>query len=216
MAIALVSCSRYNTKTVLKKKSILTSAKSSGIIFRLPKDSSIDYQKINSNLSNWISSYKNLIKIQVLDNVAEKARIYDTPFDRFYHLSENLNFLEFKAIGNIKQYVRSNEFELTRLMTEKNLDNLIIYEVDSTLSPEMRMMEFESIILILDKKFNIIYLDHQKNAYPEKKITWDLIAYGDVKDDIDYFNEAELKNLFYDKICDRLIAKLMNLDYLDD
>jgi len=214
--LIIISCSNYQTKTVLKKGSSLSKVKSSGIIFRLPKDSPIEFDKMNSNLSNWLQAYKKVIKLQVLDNVSDKIKVYDSPFDRFYHLSENLNFLEYKSIGNIKQYIRNNENELNRIITEKNLDNLIIYEVDSTLSPEMRMMEFESILLVLDKNFNIIFLDHQKNAYPEKKTTWDLIAYGDVKDDIDYFNEAELKSLFYDKICDRLINKLMSLDFLDD
>jgi hypothetical protein len=124
--------------------------------------------------------------------------------------------MEFKSIGLIKQYVRNNEDELNKIFSEKNLDSLVIYEVDSSISTEMRIMEFESMILVIDKSFNILFMDHQKNAYPEKKTTWELIAYGDVKDDIDYFNEAELHNLFYDKVCDRLINKLLSLDFIDD
>ncbi len=208
------ACSKYYTKTIIKKKSNLSSLKSGGVIIRLSKDSHIDFTKINTNVSNWLRGLKLNVKLQVIDDASDKIKIYESAYDRFYHLSENLDFLEFKSLGQINQYLSSNEDELKKIFAEKNIDNLIFYEIDSTLSIEMRMMDFKSIIFIIDRNFNIIFMDHQKNAYPERRTTWDLIAYGDVRDDIDYFNNEELKNLFFDKVTERLLNKLDDLNYI--
>lgn len=217
LAISVFSCSSYDVKTEMENSSFLSKMKSSGILFRNYKNSIMTLDDYSTNFSQWLEGYKRINNLSLITGITDSAGIFSNAYDRFFQHSVNDKFLKYKSIGIIKLYVRKNESELKKLMKEKNLDSLIIYEVNSGLSKEMLIFDMETVVVILNKSLKLVFLDHQKNSYPEKQmINWDTIMSGEVKGDYDNYNEDMLKKSLLDKISHRLIEVMFDLDYIEE
>ncbi len=216
LLVSVLSCSPYNVKTEVESSSDLSQLKSSGIIFRYYKNSIIELHDYSSNFRKWLEGHKKINKIILLPDVSSKAEVFDSTFNRFYQHSINDNFLKYKTIGIIKLYVRENELELKKLMKEKGLDSIVVYEINSGFSKEMQIFDMETVVIVLNSNLQLIYLDHQRDSYPEKKIPWDTMISGDVKGDYDNFTEDMLKKALLDKISQRFIEVLLDIDFIEE
>jgi hypothetical protein len=217
LVVSVFSCSSYNVKTEVESGSGLSKLKASGIIFRNYKHSLMSNNDYSSNFTRWLEGHKRINKLSIITGVSNSAGIFDGTGDRFYQHSVNDRFLKYKSIGMIKLYVRDNENELKKLMREKNLDSLVIYEVNSGFSKEMLIFDMETVIVILNRNLKLIYLDHQRDSYPEKEVVrWDTIMTGKVKGDYDNYSGEMLKNALLDKISHRFIEVLDGLDFIED
>ena len=122
---------------------------------------------------------------------------YMSQNERFYQLADNDSFLKYKSLGSIKLFVRNNEQEIKKIFSESKLDCIIIYEVESAYSAEMQFVDFDSLIVIVDSEFNVVMLDHQKNNF-----------------DTDEFERDRVKKILMDKINERFIEKMLDINYL--
>ncbi len=214
--LILISCSKYNIRTEMENKSDLSQLKSSGLIYRMSRTGIFDRGSVESVIKLWFRGHKKINNIKVISSADDRIGVYNSIYDRFFQPSVSNGLLKYKTIGVIKLFLRSNEDELKKIIDDNKLDSIIIYEVKSNFSPELQIFDFNSILVIADKDLNIIYLDYQKDSYPEDKTNWDTILYGDVKGDYDKYNMNMLKKLLLDKISERLIETLKDLDYIDE
>lgn len=199
ISILFSSCSTYNVENEINKSSV-SKYKNSAIIFRLPKNSSVSRQEIEKNFISWLEGFKKNNTLLIPDNVSDKIRFYDSDADRFYQVSEDNVFLLEKSSGSLSVFNRENEKELKNIINGNGLDSIIIYEIDGFCSATIQYLSFSSMIVILDADGKISYLDHQSDAYDTEEIT--------------PFNSKIKMNLL-DKIAERLIEQLLDLDYIE-
>ena len=194
----LISCSTYNVKKVIENSSKISDFKNSGIIFRISKNSIFTTEEIILNSKFWTEGYKKNNKLIYFTTLSNNIISYDSDNKRIYQLSINGNFLKFKSIGIIKLYLQNNSNELKNLISDNKLDSLIIYEINSGFSGELQIFDFESVLVIVDKNLNIVYLDYQKKGFE-----------GD-----DIYSDKLRKHLL-DKLSDRFNQKLFDFNYIE-
>lgn len=199
ISLLIASCSTYNVEKEINKSSA-KKYKNSAIIFRLPKSSSVSRQEIEKNFISWLEGFQKNNRLLIPENVSEKIRFYDSEADRFYQVSEDDSFLLEKSTGSLSVFNRENEKELKNIINGNGLDSILIYEIDGFCSATIQYLSFSSMIVILDADGKISYLDHQSDAYNTEEIT--------------PFNSKIKMNLM-DKISERLIEQLLNLDYIE-
>ncbi len=203
IAIIVVSslffaCSKYNIKSELKDRSKLADFKRSGIIIRVPDYSSLDNELHNETLSFWLNGYRKINELKLIDNASESLSTFHTEFERLFKISGKSDFLKYKTLGAIYQYVRTNENELIEIIGKNGLDSVIIYEVDSTYSLEMQYFNFNSMVVILDSDFNVAFIDHQN-------LTRDIF---ELDNDV-------IKKTLLDDVNTRFSELMFSLNYLD-
>jgi hypothetical protein len=192
-----VSCSSYTTKIEDKKSDLLKGIKNAGIIVRVSKNNKITREGYEKNISSWLASMKPIKKITILQQVSEAIGAYFSDEDRFYQISDSGDFLKYKSSGVLNIYLRNNESELKKIITEKNLDGLIFYEIYSIVSFEMQYSEFESMVCIVDKNLNVAFRDYQANTFNNEEI-----------------NQEKMKIELLDKISSRFMETLTDLDFI--
>lgn len=199
VVVFFASCSPYNVKTEIEKSSYLSKYKSCGIILRLSHNSVIKRSKYAKNLFYWLEGYNKLNKLILISKISEKSGVFSSEIERFYQFSPKREFLKYKSIGVIKYYLRYNEEELKQILSDNNLDSLIIYEIDSGFSTELQYIDFNSMIIIVDSEFNIGLLDYQKVGF-----------------DINEYDSEKVRGHLLDKISDRFLKKLLELKYIEE
>jgi len=192
------SCSTYKVKNEIEKGDRISKLKSSGIILRIHTNNRDKMKEATQNLSFWIEGHKRKNKLKIINEPDTSLGIYNSDFERFYQLSINNRFLKYKSIGVIKLYLRNNREKLEKILAENSMDSLIIYEIDSIYSLEMQFIEFNSVISVIDTKMNILYLDHQKDVF-----------------NINGFEETSIKKQLQDKISQRFIEKMIDIEFMD-
>ncbi|MDY6934213.1 MAG: hypothetical protein SVZ03_08325 [Spirochaetota bacterium] len=193
----ILACSSYSVKTELKNNKSLSKLKRVGIVIRLSRDGGIVADEQINSINSWMGDYKSIKEISIISDCSEEVILYGSMQERFYQLSDNKRFLRYKSIGVVNLYLRKNESELRKIIEENNLDGLVIYEIYDVISAAMQYMDFDSVVVIVDKNFNIVYLDHQSNGYESREIDYTVV-----------------KNYLMDKISERFIRKLLNLKFM--
>ncbi len=199
LTFCTISCSKYAIKTDIEKDDNLAELKKVGIILRIAQSSRITKEEQTNNIAAWVSNYESTENISIIPDCSNEISHYSSIQDKFYQTSGNNNFLKFKTIGIINLYLRKNEDELKNIISQKSLDGLVIFETYSIISTGMQFMDFDSIIAVVDKNLNIIYLDHQTDGYDTDEQILD-----------------RAKNHLMDLITDRLLQKLLSLDFIGD
>lgn len=192
-----VSCSSYSTKIEDKNSDLIKGIKNAGMIVRVSKNNKITREGYEKNISNWMGSMKPVKKVTILQQVSDALGAYSSDEDRFYQISDSGDFLKYKSSGVINIYLRNNESELKKIITDNNLDGLIFYEVYSIVSFEMQYSEFESMVCIVDKNLNMAFRDYQSNSFSNDEI-----------------NQEKMKIDLLDKISSRLIETLSDLNFI--
>jgi hypothetical protein len=197
--IALISsCSTYRVSSEIDKKSVYSKFRKSGIIIRLSKNTSIHEKNFTNTLSYWMNGLKKRNDLLVISEVTPGLSRFESSLDRFYQLSNNKDFQKYKSDGVVLTITKKNSFELNKIMTDNGLDSVIFYEVDGGAYGEMQFVDFDSMIVIVDKNLDIAYMDHQKNSF-----------------EIDEFMEAEATKHLLDKISERFVTQMVSIGFLD-
>lgn len=193
----MVSCSRYHVKNEIKNGSALSKFKNSGIMYHIPQASPIKMKMMAKSLSQWMESYKRINTLQILSGTDKSITMSQSEFDQFLQMSEDNSFLYYKTLGIVNGYLRDNREALTKLITDNNLDSLIIYEVDPSLSAEMQYNDFSSMLIIVNKDLKVEYMDRQYDDFETNEYDSDL-----------------MKNHLLDEINSRFIDLMIKLKYL--
>ncbi len=199
LSTTIISCSSYNVKTCKENSSSLSNLKKSGIVIRIPSSSRIGIDNISQNIDIWTNGHKRINKLKLIKTENKKICISKNIQENFYQKSDNNKFLKFKSMGVITLYLNNNKTELKSLMENDNLDSLIIYEIDSAYSHEMQFVDFYSMIIIVNKKLEVIYSDYQSDSFESEE-----------------FEENLIKQHLMDKISGRILEKLSDLNYIKE
>ncbi len=169
----LLSCSSFSTKTEMSKGRAIGKIKRVGLIYRVSKHSRIAAGDYAKNFMHWLNACDSAEKIVVASECSAELCSFSGDDDKFFQLSDTGRFLSFKATGVIKSYLLKNDAELKKLIAEKNLDAVLVYEVYSIVSSEMQFIEFESVLLIVDKDLKMIHLDRQADSFDSDEMTFE-------------------------------------------
>lgn len=189
--IFIISCKSYTMKTELNENFSLKQIKSSGIILRLSSTGIIKRDTISQNMNYWLESYDKIKNIGFQNNISDRLGLFNPETNRFYQKSINSSFLKFKSLGVINTYLRRNSLEIKKLMIENGYDSLVLFEVDMGYSVEAQFIDFDSMVVVIDKELNAIYMNHQKDSY-----------------NIDTFDSTLIKKHLLDKVAIRFIRSL--------
>jgi hypothetical protein len=192
-----LSCSSYSIKNDIDDNSILSKIKSTGIIFRISNGSKLTKEELIRNCTYWLSVYQKKGNVTVITDASDLLTVFKNPQQRFYQLSNEDDYLKFKSLGVVNLYLQNNQNELVNIISKNNLDSIIIFEVYSIISTQMQFFEYESVLTIADANLNVGYLDHQSDFFESTSSSLD-----------------DLKNQTLDKINDRLIDNLRNVNLL--
>jgi hypothetical protein len=195
--IICVSCSNYSIKREIRNSSSLSKLKSLGIIIRLPHNSPVPLKLYNKNLTQWLEPYEKKRVLTLLRKKSDQLHLSKTESDRFMQFSSSEDFQYYQSMGIIKLYLDKNKEELDKLKAENSLDGLVIYEIDTFLSPEMQIYNFGSLIAIVDANYQVIYLDHQFDKYKTLEI-----------------DRGAIRENLLDEVSNRFIDLMLKLDFI--
>lgn len=197
MATTLLSCSRYNITKEIQHGALLSKFKNSGVLFRNTHNSSIPLERLNASLIQWLGGYELTNSLKVIENAPENLSLCKSEFDRFVQYSDRDDLLYSKTRGIINRYLNDNREDLESLFEEHGLDSLIFYEIDTAMSAELQFLDFGSMMLIIDREYRIVYMDHQFNSYNTNE----------------YDKEVMQDNLL-DQVNGRFLELMKKLDYV--
>ena len=193
------ACASQSVKTEIKDNPSISGLTQLGILIRLADNSRIKKEEQLNNISCFLSDYKQEVGIKLIYDSSKEIDTFTSRENRFYQNDDNQDFFLFKSIGLIKLYVQKNISGLKKILSDNNLNSLLIYEIYNIISSEMQFMDYSSVSIILDKNLNIIYLDHQSEGFDSKENDFKL-----------------LKSKLMDKLSERLIKRLLNLDFIEE
>ncbi len=197
-ALLFASCSSFSINNEISETDKLEAVKNVGVIFRIQNTSFVSEEDYRQTLLYWIEGHKQLKKITLPSKPAEELISYKTDADRFYQLSPQKDFLTFKSLGVVKYYLQTNRSAVDEIMKSGNLDLLVVYEVDGFFQAELQYIDFNSIIVIVDKSMNVHFLDRQNNTYH-----------------IDEVNPEKVKKHLLDKVSERFVETMIDIDFLE-
>ncbi|MCL1911770.1 MAG: hypothetical protein FWG13_06165 [Leptospirales bacterium] len=191
LSFIFISCS--GIKKVTAKNDALPELKSSGVIIRVWKNSMLSVSDIESNMRYWVDESQ---KNNSLPFMPSSPLSYYTDSDRFCQISED-SFLEYKSTGAVRVFLSDHREELSALMKDNNLDSLIFYETDGFFAPELQSSDIKSVIVIVDRNLNVLYMDYYSK---------------DTK--LDEWEREAIKKIVLDQVSLRFVYSMQTLGYI--
>jgi len=195
----IMSCSTYDIKVEVDDSFNIGKLKKTGVFLRIPDSSIIQESEYKKNLDFTIEGNKKINDMVVIKDIPDEIIHYNDETNRFLQLSEQKEFLKYKSIGIISLFARKNESQLKKIMSDNSLDSLLIYEIDGVFSHEMQFIDFNSMIIILDKSLNIAFMDYQSNMF-----------------DLNEYEKDLVKKHLVDRVSGRFLQTVYDLDFLTD
>lgn len=211
LSLLLTGCSGFTVKTDVDEKPGLDEINRAGIIVRMAKSSKIGLEEQSTNIGYWLNQYKNAENLKIIKDAGEALTYYSVIEDRFYQQSIKYrekgyfglfwddDYLKYKSMGVLNNYLKTNEEKLKNIINANALNGLIIYEIYNIVSLGMQFMDFDSVLAVVDKNLNIMYMDHQTDGY-----------------EISEQDFARVKKQMMDKISQRLVEGLQSIDILGE
>lgn len=157
-ATLLLSCSSYRITNDIPIKEKVNSA---AVLIRLADTTKISHEEYISNFRVMEKGVGSSAKIIYLPRDSE-VFTYKATNERLYQEAANSQFLKYKTLGTIRVFSAANESLLKKYMTDQGVDTLIIYEIGGSYSSSLKAMKFDSVVAVMDRQLDVVYLDHQK------------------------------------------------------
>ncbi len=207
--MAVASCNTYTVRNEVEHGRSINKMKSAGILVRLPENSRAFREEYERGLAQWIAGSQTIKRLEVVTDAPEKITYLKSDPDRFFQyrdrsrgflqFGEGDRFMKYKSLGIINNYLGENRGEFKRILNEKNFDGLMVYEVFGVTSTEMQFVDFDSMLLILDKDLKVVYLDRQTDSFPT-----------------DEFDSVKVRRKLINCVSERLIETLDDLNFIDN
>jgi hypothetical protein len=198
-ACLATSCSNFHVKKEIKNGSALKKFKNTGIIIRKTHNTPISVKLFNKNMTQWFESYKKINNLKLITETSKNLHNAQGESDRFLQFSAKNDFQYNQTMGIITGFLNKNKDELEKIKTENGLDSFLIYEVDGAFSSELQFSDFSSMIVIIDGKNQILYMDRQVDSFEAYEIDKNI-----------------LREDLLDQISNRLLELMFKLDYLKE
>jgi hypothetical protein len=191
VVLMAVSCSGFTTRTEINKSGLVEKIKNAGIVLRVQRSGSITLDDYTKNLTFWLSASTSVRKLAMVQNPTDGMSAFTADDDRFFQVAEGDDYLKFKSLGVVNNYLRINEGDLKKAIEQGGYDGLVLYEVYGVISTEMQFISFDTVMVITDKNLNVLYLDHQTNTFESNEMDRD-----------------RMKRHLLDKVSNRLIGTM--------
>lgn len=198
-ACLLVSCSGFHVKNEIKNGSALKKLKHTGIIIRVTHNTPVELKYFNRNMAQWLEPYKKINNLTLLVEISKNLNTARGDYNRFLQFSADKDFQYYQTMGIIAGYLNSNREELDNLKTENSLDSFLIYEVDGSYSSELQFSDFNSMAVIVDGNYQIVYMDRQADSFEAFEI-----------------DRGILREDLLDQVSNRLLDLMFKLGYLKE
>jgi len=198
-ACLLVSCSGFHVKNEIKNGSALKKLKHTGIIIRVTHNTPVELKYFNRNMTQWLEPYKKINNLTLLVEISKNLNTARGDYNRFLQFSADKDFQYYQTMGIIAGYLNSNREELDNLKTENSLDSFLIYEVDGSYSSELQFSDFNSMAVIVDGNYQIVYMDRQADSFEAFEI-----------------DRGILREDLLDQVSNRLLDLMFKLGYLKE
>ncbi len=195
----LASCSEFHVKNEIKNGSALKKLKNTGIIIRVTHNTPVALKLFHKNMEQWLDPYKKVNNLKLLVETSKGLNTAKADSDRFLQFSIEKDFQYYQTMGIINGYFRTNRDEFEKIKTENGLDSFLIYEVDGGFSSELQFSDFNSMIVIVDGKYQVVYMDRQVDTFEAFEI-----------------DKGILREDLLDQISNRLLERMFKLGYLKE
>jgi hypothetical protein len=193
-----VSCSSYSVKKELNESSALKGSGKIGVAVRVSLKGRVQRDEITGSVSKALPAFRHKRAVELLVDLPSPVTEFMDDSDSFYQETSG-EFKPYKSLGTLKSFLRTHESDIKDSMEKNECDLLVIYEVYSVASVEMQMMKFSSVVAVVDKNLEVVYLDHQSDLFESE--TTDLTA---------------LKAEMVSSITDRFIEKMKDFNWISD
>ena len=197
LAACVFSCA-YPVKKEINENEKLGGKGKVGTVVRISQKGRVSRDEIVTSISKVLPAYRHNRPVELVVDLSSGITEFMDDSDAFYQ-STNDEFLKFKSIGVAKSFLRTHESELKDEMSKSGFDLLVIYEVYTVVSVEMQMMKFSTVMAVVDKNLDLVYLDHQSDT--SETLSSDIVSM-----------KAEVVN----HITDRFVQKMENLDWIEE
>jgi hypothetical protein len=198
-ACLFTSCINFHVTREIKNNSALKKLKNTGVIIKITHNTPISIKLFNKNMTQWLEPYKKINNLKLLTETSRNLHISMGESDRFLQYSSDNDFQYYQTLGIIQGYLNKNKEELEKIKTDNGLDSFLIYEVDGNFSSELQFSDFNSMIAIVDSKYQIVYMDRQIDSFEAYEI-----------------DKTILREDLLDKVSNRLLELLFKYDYLKE
>ncbi|MFW5807470.1 MAG: hypothetical protein ACOCWH_00280 [Spirochaetota bacterium] len=194
-----VSCtSANNVRRIVQEKDTFEDVDSIAVIVRLSESSRITHEEYLNNLNTWLSGYQTEKKVRIVSS-DDALSVYSSQNERFYQVSAGREFLKYKSLGMVRTVLAANRNEIRDLMRANDTDYLLLYEIGGAYSPYLKAINYNSVIVIINRDTEIVYLDHQQKY----------VGSGE-------FDRDNMKQEFVDSVARRLSVTLTDIKLLSD
>ncbi|MGQ9842125.1 MAG: hypothetical protein ACUVRK_01040 [Spirochaetota bacterium] len=179
VASMYMTCSSSKPKELHENLPNMKTINTVAVMVRIPASSPIEYARYTKTLQAMIAGYKHNKEIIVVSEELPSVTIFKSNDDKFFQTSLEGDFLYFKATGIVNSYCFKNKNELQSLFDKYGSDLLVVYEPYGVVSYGMGFIDYDSVMVILNKELKITYFDynHDRKETGEfsTEVLWDFL-----------------------------------------
>lgn len=194
----VVSCATYPVKKEINESGKMKGTGKVGVIVRVSQKGRVPRDEIVTSISKILPAYRHKRAVDLIVDVPSSMTEFMDESDSFYQQTASA-FLPYKSIGVMKSYLRGHESEISSAMGKNGTDLLVVYEIYTVISVEMQMMKFSTVLAVVDKNLDIVYLDHQTDTKETENS--DMVS---------------IRNEIVNHITDRFVEKMKDFNWLAD
>ncbi len=198
LIVLIASCATSNVKKVVTEDANLEDAENIVVVIRISETSRITPKEYSDSIQTWMAGYDTNKRVTIVHEIEGLSK-YTNNNERFYQVSANKDFLKYKSLGVIRTFIAKNRTEIQNTMRMNASDYLIFYEIGGAYSPSLKAIKYNSVVAVINREEEIVYLDHQ-NTY---------VGDGD-------FDRDDMKKEFIDKTTLRLYATLKDINIITE
>ena len=174
-----IACSSGRPKQLHENLPKMKTIQKVGVLLRIPASSPVEQSRYVSTLKAMIAGYQQKKEIHVISDDMPALTIVASQDDRFYQTSLEGDFLIFKATGIVNSYCFKNKDALQSLFEKHGIDLLVLYEPYGVVSYGMGFIDYDSVMVIIDKNCKIVYFDYNHDRKETNEfstnVLWDLL-----------------------------------------
>jgi hypothetical protein len=174
-----VSCSSGKPKELHENLPKMKTIKKIAVMVRIPSSSPIEYARYTKTLQAMLAGYTQKKEMIVILEELPALTVFQSNDDRFFQTSLEGEFLYYKATGIVNSYCFKNKNELQSLFEKYGCDLLVVYEPYGVVSYGMGFMDYDSVMVIVNKELKITYFDynHDRKETNEfsTEVLWDFL-----------------------------------------
>lgn len=194
--LLLSACSTHGINKVINTAEVSSDTGKLAVAVRISEETVLKYNSFADNLQLWFVGQDSGDSVVFLEE-NETFSKYKNGNVRFYQENAGKNFLKYKSLGLLKLFIAENRGKIQETLRENGAEALLIYEIGGSFSKNMKVIRYDTLVVIVNRDNEIVYMDHQK----------EFINDGD-------FDRDLIDKEFFDTISRRLYSTLLDLGYI--